>query len=353
MIEVKNLTKRYGSKVAVNDISFSVNSGEVLGFLGPNGAGKTTTMNIITGYLSSTEGTVIVGGSEILANPIKVKSQIGYLPEQPPLYLDMTVMEYLRFLFNLKKVKARRKEHIEEICERVRIADVRKRLIKNLSKGYRQRVGLAQALLGNPPVLILDEPTIGLDPKQIIEMRNLIQDLGQQHTVVLSSHILSEIQAICKRIIIIHEGSLVADGTPDHLSQTLSGTRRFIIRIDGPRLEVRDMLTSKPFIKKVDVLESREGDAFDFAVEPEEQQDIRNELFFSLAEMGWPMLALRSSELTLEEIFLMLTAGHGALPFIEDADTQPETEDVNPEGNGAPDGTDRPDDVDATEGGDD
>ncbi|MCL1805408.1 MAG: ABC transporter ATP-binding protein, partial [Clostridiales bacterium] len=234
MIEVQNLTKRYGAKTAVDNISFSVAGGEILGFLGPNGAGKTTTMNIITGYLSSNEGTVTVGGSEILAEPIKVKSQIGYLPELPPLYMDMTVREYLGFLFDLKKVKGKKKSQVDEVCERVHIDDVKNRLIKNLSKGYRQRVGLAQALLGNPPVLILDEPTIGLDPKQIIEMRNLILELGLQHTIVLSSHILSEIQAVCKRIIIIHQGALVADGTPEAISQSLSGASRLNIRVAGP-----------------------------------------------------------------------------------------------------------------------
>ena len=314
MIEVKNLTKRYGSKVAVNDISFSVGSGEILGFLGPNGAGKTTTMNIITGYLSSTEGTVTVGGSEILADPIKVKGQIGYLPEQPPLYLDMTVMEYLRFMMDLKKVKLPKKSHIDEVCGLVRIADVKKRLIKNLSKGYRQRVGLAQALLGNPPVLILDEPTIGLDPMQIIDMRDLIRELGRQHTVILSSHILSEIQAVCRRIIIIHQGDLVADGTPETLSRSLSGAHRLILRVAGPQEEAREALANLSGVYRVESLGGREEDGFDFTVEPVEGADIRDDVFFLLAEKGWPLRALRSSELSLEEIFLMLTSGPGGFP---------------------------------------
>ena len=211
MIEVKNLTKRYGDIKALDDISFTVDTGEVLGFLGPNGAGKSTTMNIITGYISSTSGTVTVDGTEILENPRETKRKIGYLPEIPPLYPEMTVRKYLEFMFDLKKVKLPKKEHIEEIMRLVRITDMADRLIKNLSKGYRQRVGFGQALLGNPPVLILDEPTVGLDPKQIIEIRKLIRSLGKKHTVIFSSHVLSEISATCDRIIVISEGRLVAD----------------------------------------------------------------------------------------------------------------------------------------------
>ncbi|MBQ2211785.1 MAG: ATP-binding cassette domain-containing protein, partial [Ruminococcus sp.] len=206
MIEVKNLTKRYGDIKALDDISFTVDTGEVLGFLGPNGAGKSTTMNIITGYISSTSGTVTVDGTEILENPRETKRKIGYLPEIPPLYPEMTVRKYLEFMFDLKKVKLPKKEHIEEIMRLVRITDMADRLIKNLSKGYRQRVGFGQALLGNPPVLILDEPTVGLDPKQIIEIRKLIRSLGKKHTVIFSSHVLSEISATCDRIIVISEG---------------------------------------------------------------------------------------------------------------------------------------------------
>ncbi|MCI8497016.1 MAG: ABC transporter ATP-binding protein, partial [Clostridiales bacterium] len=213
MIEVCHLTRRYGRHCAVNDLSFSVKEGEILGFLGPNGAGKTTTMNILTGYLSATEGTVSIGGHDILDHPKEAKRCIGYLPEIPPLYPDMTALEYLSFLFDLKKVKLPKKEHLKEVCRLTRIEDVSGRLIAHLSKGYRQRVGLAQALLGNPPVLILDEPTVGLDPRQIIEIRDLIRELGKTHTVILSSHILPEIQATCKRILILHEGRLVADGT--------------------------------------------------------------------------------------------------------------------------------------------
>ena len=319
MIEVRNLTKRYGAKTAVDDISFTVAGGEILGFLGPNGAGKTTTMNIITGYLSSNGGSVSVGGYEILTDPIKVKGMIGYLPEQPPLYMDMTVGEYLSFMYDLKKVKGRKKSHIDEVCGLAGVGDVKKRLIRNLSKGYRQRVGLSQALLGNPPVLILDEPTIGLDPKQIIEMRALIQELGRQHTVILSSHILPEIQAVCKRIVIIHQGRLVADGTPDAIARSLSGERRLLIRVMGPEDQVGDMLAALPGVSGVEPLGSLEENSFDFSLEISGQRDIRSDVFFSLAEKKWPLLYMRSSELSLEDVFLRLTAGQNVLTDVEEA----------------------------------
>ena len=219
MIEVKNLTKRYGDIKALDDISFTVDTGEVLGFLGPNGAGKSTTMNIITGYISSTSGTVKVDGTEILENPRETKRKIGYLPEIPPLYPEMTVRKYLEFMFDLKKVKLPKKEHIDEVMRLVKISDVSGRIIKHLSKGYRQRVGFAQALLGNPPVLILDEPTVGLDPQQIIEIRNLIKSLGKKHTVIFSSHVLSEVSAICDRVVLINKGKVICDETPEELKQ--------------------------------------------------------------------------------------------------------------------------------------
>ena len=234
MIEVKNLTKRYGNNVALDHVSFTVEDGTILGFLGPNGAGKSTTMNIVTGYLSATEGTVTISGHDILDEPNEARRLIGYLPELPPLYLDMTVKEYLDFMYDLKKVKLPREKHIREICALTKIQNVYKRLIGNLSKGYRQRVGIAQALLGNPPVLILDEPTVGLDPKQIIEIRNLIKNLGRNHTIILSSHILSEVQAVCERVIIINSGKLVADGATDRLAHDLSTDHRIVWRIAGP-----------------------------------------------------------------------------------------------------------------------
>ena len=317
MIEVKNLVKLYGDKRAVDDVTFTVQKGEILGFLGQNGAGKSTTMNIITGYLSSTSGTVTIDGHEVLEDPIEVKKRIGYLPEHPPLYLDMTVKDYLSFMFDLKKVRLPKKQHIEEICNVVRIMDVYNRVIKNLSKGYRQRVGLAQALLGNPDVLILDEPTVGLDPKQMIEIRNLIKSLGQGHTVILSSHILPEVQAICDRVIVINKGKLVADGTPDSLSQSMSTDHKLIVRVAAPQEEVQKLLAKIPGMLEVSVLGQREnGDVYDLSLEAEKGLDIRREVFKRLAERGWPLLGMRSSELSLEDIFLQLTAD-GSAPAAE------------------------------------
>ena len=251
MVEVKNLTKCYGDIKAVDDISFTVDTGEVLGFLGPNGAGKSTTMNIITGYISSTSGTVTVDGSEILENPKETKKKIGYLPEIPPLYPDMTVRKYLEFMFDLKKVKLPKKEHIDEVMRLVQISDKESRIIKNLSKGYRQRVGFAQALLGNPPVLILDEPTVGLDPKQIIEIRKLIRGLGKKHTVIFSSHVLSEVSATCDRIIVISGGKIVADAKTDELSSSISGDEKLSLDVEGSVSTVLDTLKVIPNVLKI------------------------------------------------------------------------------------------------------
>lgn len=242
MIEVQNLSKHYGDKKAVDNISFKAEDGEILGFLGPNGAGKSTTMNILTGYISCTEGKALIDGIDILEDPIKAKAKIGYLPELPPLYLDMTVKEYLNFIYDLKKCKLPRNSHLKDICSLVKIEHVYKRIIKNLSKGYKQRVGLAQALVGNPNVLILDEPTVGLDPKQIIEIRSLIKKLGKNHTVILSSHILSEVQAVCDKIIVINEGRIVADDTEDNLSKKLSADHKLSARIEGPKNEVLKLI---------------------------------------------------------------------------------------------------------------
>ena len=226
MIEVTNLVKHYGDKKAVDGISFSIHEGELVGFLGPNGAGKSTTMNVLTGYLSATSGSAKINGIDILENPIAAKRHIGYLPEQPPLYMDMAVNEYLDFICDLKGVKEHRKEHISEICELAGITNVYKRMIRNLSKGYKQRVGLAQALIGDPEVLILDEPTVGLDPIQIIEIRNVIKDLGKKRTVILSSHILPEVQAICERVLVINHGKIIANDTPANLSSTSMWTAK-------------------------------------------------------------------------------------------------------------------------------
>ena len=249
MIEVKNLTKRYGGVKAVDDISFTAESGEVVGLLGPNGAGKSTTMNIITGYLGATSGTVLIDGIDILENPKGAKAKIGYLPEIPPLYQDMTVRRYLEFIFDLKKVRMPKKDHISEVMEIVKITDVSDRVIKNLSKGYRQRVGLAGALMGNPPVLILDEPTVGLDPKQIIDIRKLIKSLGKKHTIIFSSHVLSEVSAVCDRIVMINNGRIVADAKTDKLSETVSGGSVLILEADGSASAVSDAVSSVEGVK--------------------------------------------------------------------------------------------------------
>ncbi len=310
MIEVKNLTKCYSAnQKAVDNISFTVNDGEILGFLGPNGAGKSTTMNIITGYLSSTEGSVKVGGYDILEQPNEAKRHIGYLPEHPPIYPDMSVKEYLNFIYDLKKVKLPREAHIKEICNLVRINDVYNRLIKHLSKGYQQRVGIAQALIGNPELLILDEPTVGLDPKQIIEIRKLITHLGRNHTVILSSHILSDVQAVCERVIIINKGKIIADGSPDELSKALTGSNSLKVRINGPERDVHKTIRTISGVKSITTLGKREKNAIEFCIEVSEQTDIRPELFKRMAERNWTILMLQPDELTLEQVFVRLVDG--------------------------------------------
>lgn len=309
MIEVKNLTKRYGSHCAVDNISFQVDEGQILGFLGPNGAGKSTTMNILTGYLSATDGTVTINGHDILDEPNEAKANIGYLPEQPPLYLDMTVREYLDFMFDLKKCALPRKKHIMEICKVMKIENVYGRLIKNLSKGYKQRVGMAQALIGNPPVLILDEPTVGLDPKQIIEIRSLIKSLGKHHTVILSSHILPEIEAVCDRIVVINEGKIVADDTAANLSAKFSEDSRLHVVVAGPVKETAELIASIPGVEKVSILASKEVGTSVFAVDIAEGADIRRDLFVRLAQRNWPLLSSKTMAMSLEDIFINLTVG--------------------------------------------
>jgi ABC-2 type transport system ATP-binding protein len=307
MIEVKDLVKQYGDKLAVDHVSFSVQSGEILGFLGPNGAGKSTTMNIITGYLSSTSGTVTIDGCEILEDPLGAKSKIGYLPEQPPLYLDMTVRRYLDFMFDLKKVSLPKQAHIKDVCDLVRITHVYDRVIKNLSKGYRQRVGLAQALLGNPPLLILDEPTVGLDPKQIIEIRNLIKGLGKKHTIILSSHVLPEVQATCDRVLVINNGRLVADDTPENLSRTISGEHRMLVRVEGKEQAVYSVLKSVDGMIDVTKMGEKEPGVYEFTIESAPDSDIRRAVFHALAKADCPLLGMRTAEMSLEDIFLQLT----------------------------------------------
>ena len=311
MVEVKNLTKCYGDIKAVDDISFTVDTGEVLGFLGPNGAGKSTTMNIITGYISSTSGTVTVDGSEILENPKETKKKIGYLPEIPPLYPDMTVRKYLEFMFDLKKVKLPKKEHIDEVMRLVQISDKESRIIKNLSKGYRQRVGFAQALLGNPPVLILDEPTVGLDPKQIIEIRKLIRGLGKKHTVIFSSHVLSEVSATCDRVIVISEGRIVADAKTEELSKSFADVQKLSLTVEGGSSDVLNEIKKIPGVKKYVKLRDVSDKIAEYSIEYSNDADIRRDVFSAMVRIGCPILEMKSGNESLEDMFLKLTQNAG------------------------------------------
>jgi len=312
MIEIQNVSKRYGDKWAVKEATFTIRKGEILGFLGRNGAGKTTTMNIVTGYISATAGRVLLDGHDILEEPRWVKRHIGYLPEHPPLYLDMTVIEYLLFVCAIKEVKkTQMKNHIDEICELVRITDVRKRLIKNLSKGYRQRVGMAQALVGNPEMLILDEPTVGLDPRQIIEIRTLIKDLGAEHTVVLSSHILHEVADVCERVVIINNGVIVAQDSLQNLTKSISDSFRVRLRVLGNERDVQKAIREISGIRSIEALGSKEPGAVDFMVEADRETDIRVPLFNVLSKAQYPILTMRPMDIELEDIFLQLTSDKG------------------------------------------
>lgn len=310
MIEVKNLVKRYGNHLALDNVSFTIEKGEVVGFLGPNGAGKSTTMNIITGYLSSTEGDVLVDGLSVLDEPEKAKAKIGYLPEIPPLYTDMTVNEYLSFVCDLKKVPASKKaETITRITKQVRISDVRKRLIRNLSKGYKQRVGIAQALIGDPEVLILDEPTVGLDPKQITEVRDLIKGLSENHTLIISSHILAEVQNVCDRVIIINKGRVVATDTPDNLAKSAIKSNKLELRIKGSKNDVLNGVTAIPGVKFAEIVRIREENSVDVNIETEEGADVREDIFEFCSVNHYPILQMKATEVNLEDIFLQITDG--------------------------------------------
>ncbi len=312
MIKAINLTKRYGKHTAVNKINFEIAKGEIIGFLGPNGAGKSTTMNMISGYFAPTDGQILVDGEDILEDPEKTRGKIGYLPEHPPLYMDMTVNEYLKFAGQLKKIKsAELKGDIDKITELVKITDVRGRLIKNLSKGYRQRVGMAQALLGNPQLLILDEPTVGLDPKQIIEIRNLIRDLSEDHTIILSSHILPEISAVCDRVLIINKGNIVASDTPENLAESLAGMHKLHLQVRGEEEKIRKALSSLDVLKEITIQSSREEGVFSVLVEAGKDADIREDVFYALAKKKCPILQMRPMDMSLEEIFLNLTTVEG------------------------------------------
>lgn len=306
MISVKNLTKKYGNITALDNVSFSVKKGEVVGFLGPNGAGKSTAMNIITGYLSSTSGSVKIDDFDILDEPTQAKKRIGYLPEIPPLYPDMTVNEYLDFIYELKGATQKKKAHFNEICELTRITAVRGRLIKNLSKGYRQRVGIAQTLVGNPPVLILDEPTVGLDPKQIIEMRTLIKKLGEHHTVILSSHILSEVQAVCGRIIVLNNGKLVADDRAEQLGQNLGSGSSIVLRAAGADKDIQALLNSVKSVKYFSKSESPSDGVQEYSVTLNSAENAREEIFFAFAAKRVPIIEMKTAEYSLEDVFMSL-----------------------------------------------
>ena len=308
MIEVTNLTKKYGDHIAVDHLSFRVEKGQIYGFLGPNGAGKSTTMNIITGYLAATEGTVTIDGKDIQKDPEEAKRSIGYLPVLPPLYVDMTVREYLEFVAELKKVpKKERKQQIDEVMEMTQITDMQQRLIRNLSKGYRQRVGLAQAILGYPEVIILDEPTVGLDPKQIIEIRDLIRKLGENHTVILSSHILSEVSAVCDHIMIIAHGKLVASDSPENLQKLMSGSMELNLEVKGSAAAVKSALQEISQIDRIEENTEASKNVAKMKVISKENADIREQVFYALADAKLPILEMTHAEKSLEDIFLELT----------------------------------------------
>ena len=311
MIEVRNLVKKYGNHLAVDHLNFTVESGQIYGFLGPNGAGKSTTMNIMTGYLGATEGEVLINGHNILDEPEAAKHFIGYLPEMPPLYVDMKVREYLTFVAELKKIpKAEREEQIDKVIHMVQLGDVEERLIRNLSKGYKQRVGLAQAILGFPEIIILDEPTVGLDPKQIIEIRQLIRELAKEHTVILSSHILAEIQEVCDYIMIISKGHLVASDTPENLEKALSNQRQTELIAKGEMEKVQQILEGLEGIQKVEVTEGKEEGTTRVTFTSNPGTDSKEELFYAFAEAKCPLLQIVDSQTSLEDVFLELTKGN-------------------------------------------
>ena len=308
MIEVKNLTKKYGDHFAIQDISFSLEKGKIYGLLGPNGAGKSTTMNIMTGYIAATSGDVIIEGHDIFKEAEEAKKHIGYLPELPPLYMDMTVREYLLTVADLKGVsKSERKAMLEDVMEKVMITDMQDRLIKNLSKGYKQRVGIAQTLIGNPDIIILDEPTVGLDPKQIIEIRALIRKLGEDHTVLISSHILSEVGAVCDHVIIINKGHLVVSDSTENLERLFQSQDLLCLSAQGELDKIQDIIHEFPALSIADVKEGEEADTYKFQLKAQDQNDYRKQLFFRFAEAEIPLLEIRKAGLSLEDIFLEIT----------------------------------------------
>lgn len=325
MIQVEHLVKRYGGRTAVEDLTFTLEPGGIYGFLGPNGAGKSTTMNVMTGYVAADGGRVVIDGHDILRNPIAAKSCIGYLPEVPPLYTDMTVREFLLFAAQLKLVpKRERKEQVETLLEKLSLSEVSGRLIRNLSKGYKQRVGLAQALVGNPKVLILDEPMVGLDPKQIIEMRELIKSLAGEHTVILSSHILSEVSAVCDHILILSRGKLMASGSPEELQQMMQGGTTLSVTVIGEQEQAEAVLGQMEEVEQYHFDAGEEEGSIVIRIETKEDTDIRKALSVALAGAGMPILSMSRSERSLEDIFLELTAAEAET--VEEDEVQDEAE---------------------------
>lgn len=310
MIEVKNVTKKYGKAVAVDDISFEIKEGEIVGLLGPNGAGKSTTMNMLTGFIEQTEGEIIVDGYNMLKKPKKAKKEIGYMPEGVPLYMDLTVKEFVTYMAEIKKVnKKERKEKVEKIIEQTGLKDVEKKLVKNLSRGYKQRVSMAGALVGEPKILILDEPTVGLDPKQITEIRNLIKDLGKTHTIILSSHILSEVSQICNKVIIINKGKIVAVDTPENLENKVSNNNMIYVTVEDKDNKIESVKEKVQGIEKIELIKNNEDGTKEYVIETAKDTDIRKEIFAELAKDNITIFEMKKADSTLEDAFMKLIEG--------------------------------------------
>lgn len=310
MIEVKNITKRYGKAVAVENISFTIEDGEIVGLLGPNGAGKSTTMNILTGFLEQTEGEVIIDGFDTLKKPKKAKKEIGYMPEGVPLYTDLTVKEFVTYMAEIKQVDRKtRKEKVEKIIEQTGLKDVEKKLIKNLSRGYKQRVSMAGALVGEPKILILDEPTVGLDPKQITEIRNLIKELGKTHTVILSSHILSEVSQICNKVVIINKGKIVAVDTPENLENKVNNNNCIYVMVEDTENKVEEIKDKIKGVKKIELVEENKDGTKQYLIEAEKDIDIRKTIFSEFAKENITIFEMKKADTTLEDAFMKLIEG--------------------------------------------
>ncbi len=310
MIEVKNVTKKYGKVTAVDNISFTINDGEIVGLLGPNGAGKSTTMNMLTGFIEQTSGTIIIDNYDMLKKPKRAKREIGYMPEGVPLYTDLTVREFVRYMAEIKKVdKKERKEKVDKIIEQTGLKDVQKKLIKNLSRGYKQRVSMAGALVGEPKILILDEPTVGLDPKQITEIRNLIKELGKTHTVILSSHILSEVSQICNKVIIINKGKIVAIDTPEHLEDKVTNNNCLYVTVEDTENKMKDIKDKIKDIEKVELVEENEDGTKEYMIEAKQDVDLRKTIFSEFAKENITIFEMKKADTTLEDAFMKLIEG--------------------------------------------